>query len=35
LQKVVGHETKKSITDRYTHEYAVENLIHVVECLPW
>ena len=35
LQKVVGHETKKSITDRYTHEYAVKNLIHVVECLPW
>ncbi len=35
LQKVVGHETKKSITDRYTHEYAVKNLTQVVECLPW
>ena len=35
LQRVMGHSTRKSITDRYTHEYSVKNLTCVVECLPW
>ena len=35
LQRVVGHATSKSITDKYSHEYSVKNLTCVVECLPW
>lgn len=35
LQKVVGHQTNKTITDRYTHVFPVQDLTCVVECLPW
>ena len=35
LQKVVGHQTVKSITDRYTHNFPVKDLTCVVDCLDW
>lgn len=34
LQNVVGHQTRKSITDTYTH-FDVKDLVCVVDCLGW
>lgn len=35
LQKVVGHEIPKSITDRYTHGFSVKDLAYIVEVVDW
>ncbi|WP_321407401.1 tyrosine-type recombinase/integrase [Tolumonas auensis] len=34
LQNVVGHQTRKSITDTYTH-FDVKDLVCVIDCLDW